>query len=145
MKQQGLHPVWKRTFVHTTNSKHSYPVALNLLNRQFTPAGVNQSWVADITYIRIRSSWLYLVVVMDLFSRKIVGWAMAPHMCVDLVCNALQLAIAQWQPPSGLITHSDRGSQHDGVAYQSLLARHGMHCSMSRKGNCWDRTPTSTC
>lgn len=138
MKQQGLRPVWKRKFVHTTNSKHSYPVAPNLLNRQFTPAGVNQSWVADITYIRTRSGWLYLAVVMDLFSRKIVGWSMAPHMRADLVCNALQLAIAQRQPPPGLIAHSDRGSQYAGVAYQSLLARHGMHCSMSRKGNCWD-------
>ncbi|WP_159995691.1 MULTISPECIES: IS3 family transposase [unclassified Pseudomonas] len=138
MKQQGLRPVWKRKFVHTTNSNHNLPVAENLLNRQFNPGEINQSWVADITYIRTRSGWVYLAAVMDLFSRKIVGWAMAPHMRAELVISAMQLAIAQRQPEPGLIVHSDRGSQYAGAAYQTLLTRNGMRCSMSRKGNCWD-------
>lgn len=138
MKENGLRPTWKRKFVHTTNSNHDLPVAENLLNRQFNPEGINRSWVADITYIRTRSGWLYLAAVMDLFSRKIVGWAMAPHMRSELVCSAMQLAIAQRQPGAGLIAHSDRGSQYAGAAYQALLERHGMRCSMSRKGNCWD-------
>lgn len=138
MKQQDLRPIWKRKFVHTTDSNHNFPVAENLLNRQFNPEQINQSWVADITYIRTRSGWLYLAAVMDLYSRKIVGWAMAPHMRAELVCSAMQLAITQRQPEPGLIAHSDRGSQYAGVTYQALLTRHGMRCSMSRKGNCWD-------
>ncbi len=138
MQENGLRPIWRRKFAHTTNSNHGWPVAENLLNRQFNPEGINQAWVADITYIRTRSGWLYLAVVMDLFSRKILGWSMAPHMRSDLVCNALQLAIAQRQPEPGLIVHSDRGSQYAGSAYQTLLGQHGMRCSMSRKGNCWD-------
>jgi transposase InsO family protein len=138
MKKNGLRPSWKRKFIHTTDSNHDLPVAENLLNRQFNPGAINQSWVADITYIRTRSGWLYLAAVMDLFSRKIIGWAMAPHMRSELVCGAMQLAIAQRQPGPGLIAHSDRGSQYAGAAYQSLLGRHGIRCSMSRKGNCWD-------
>ena len=138
MKKLGLAATWKRKFTHTTNSKHDLPVAPNLLDRQFNPSSSNKAWVADITYIRTRSGWLYLAVVMDLYSRKIVGWAMAPHMRAELVCSAMQLAIAQRQPEPGLIAHSDRGSQYAGSEYQALLARHGMQCSMSRKGNCWD-------
>lgn len=138
MKQQDLRPIWKRKFVHTTDSNHNFPVAENLLNRQFNPEQINQSWVADITYIRTRSGWLYLAAVMDLYSRKIVGWAMAPHMRAELVCSAMQLAITQRQPEPGLIAHSDRGSQYAGVTYQALLTQHGLRCSMSRKGNCWD-------
>ncbi|MBD8203285.1 IS3 family transposase [Pseudomonas viridiflava] len=138
MKQQGLRPVWKRKFVHTTNSNHNLPVAENLLNRQFNPEAIDRSWVADITYIRTRGGWVYLAAVMDLFSRKIVGWAMATHMRAELVTSAMQLAVAQRQPEPGLIAHSDRGSQYAGAAYQALLARHDMRCSMSRKGNCWD-------
>ncbi|MEN5149391.1 IS3 family transposase [Pseudomonas orientalis] len=138
MKQQDLRPIWKRKFVHTTDSNHNFPVAENLLNRQFNPEQINQSWVADITYIRTRSGWLYLAAVMDLYSRKIVGWSMAPHMRAELVCSAMQLAITQRQPEPGLIAHSDRGSQYAGATYQALLTRHGLRCSMSRKGNCWD-------
>lgn len=138
MREHGLKPAWKRKFVHTTDSNHNLAVAENLLNRQFNPAGINQSWVADITYIRTRSGWLYLAAVMDLYSRKIVGWSMAPHMRSELVCSAMQLAVAQRQPGPGLIAHSDRGSQYAGATYQGLLERYGMRCSMSRKGNCWD-------
>ena len=138
MKKHGLRPVWKPKFIHTTNSNHGLPVAENLLNRQFNPQRANLSWVADITYIRTRSGWLYLAAVMDLFSRKIVGWAMAPHMRAELVCSAMQLAITQRQPEPGLIAHSDQGSQYAGATYQGLLERHGMRCSMSARGNCWD-------
>lgn len=108
MKQHQLRPTWKRKFVHTTDSKHNLPIAANVLNRQFNPAAVNQAWVADITYIRTRSGWLYLAAVMDLYSRKIVGWSMAPNMPAELVCSALQMAIAQRQPAVGLVVHSDR-------------------------------------
>jgi putative transposase len=138
MRINGIRPVWKRKFIHTTDSHHTLPIADNVLDRQFEPAAANRSWVADITYIRTRSGWLYLAAVMDLFSRKIVGWAMAPSMPVELVCAALQMAITQRNPPAGLIVHSDRGSQYASDAHCALLRRHGLLASMSRKGNCWD-------
>ena len=99
MRSNGLRSAWKRKFVHTTDSKHDLPIAENVLNRQFEPEAVNKAWVADITYIRTRSGWLYLAVVLDLFSRKVVGRSMAPNMPAELVCSAMQLAIAQRQPP----------------------------------------------
>ena len=114
------------------------PVSPNVLSRQFNPTQPNQPWVADITYIRTRSGWLYLAVVLDLFARKVVGWAMAPDMQAVLVCRALQLAIVQRQPASGLIVHTDRGSQYASAVHQAVLARHDLVGSMSRKGNCWD-------
>ena len=138
MRHHGLKPVWKRKFVHTTDSNHSLPIAANVLDRQFEPTTANSAWVSDITYIRTASGWLYLAVVMDLFSRKIVGWAMAPHMAAELVCTALRMAIHQRRPPAGLIVHSDRGSQYASDAHRALLARHHLIASMSRKGNCWD-------
>ena len=138
MKINGIQPIWKRKFIHTTDSRHDQPIAENKLNRQFMPPAANVAWVSDITYIRTRSGWLYLAVVMDLYSRKIIGWAMAPTMPAELVCAALQMAIAQRQPPAGLIVHSDRGSQYASEAHRALLARHGLIASMSRKGNCWD-------
>lgn len=138
MRIHHLRPVWKRKFVHTTDSKHSLPVSPNVLARQFNPACANQAWVADITYIRTRSGWLYLAVVLDLFARKVVGWAMAPNMHASLVCQALQLAIAQRRPAPGLVVHTDRGSQYASEAHQALLSKHGYVGSMSRKGNCWD-------
>lgn len=138
MRTHGLRSVWKRKFVHTTDSKHALPISPNVLNRQFNPTRPNQAWVADITYIRTRSGWLYLAVVLDLYARKVVGWAMAPDMQATLVCRALQLAIAQRQPAPGLIVHSDRGSQYASAAHQALLSKHGLVGSMSRKGNCWD-------
>ena len=140
MRANDLRSTWKRKFVHTTDSKHDLPIAENVLNRQFEPDAVNKAWVADITYIRTRIGWLYLAVVLDLFSRKIVGWAMAPNMPAELVCSAMQLAIAQRQPPPGLIAHSDRGSQYASASYRALLARNDMQQSMSRKGNCWDNS-----
>jgi len=138
MREAGLKPVWQKKFVNTTDSKHDLPVAENLLNRQFNSVKSNQAWTSDITYIRTRTGWLYLAAVMDLYSRKIIGWAMSPAMPASLVCQALQMAIGQRQPTAGLMLHSDRGSQYASHAYQALLKRHGIICSMSRKGNCWD-------
>ncbi|GHU25919.1 transposase [Betaproteobacteria bacterium] len=138
MRLNQIQPVWKRKFIHTTESQHGLPVASNVLDRQFQPGAPNIAWVADITYIRTRSAWLYLAAVMDLYSRKIVGWAMAPNMEAELVCSALQMSIAQRQPPKKMIVHSDRESQYASALHRALLARHGLQASMSRKGNCWD-------
>jgi putative transposase len=138
MKRQQLRPVWKRRFVHTTHSRHSLPSAQNVLDRQFNPAAPNQAWTSDITYIRTQRGWLYLAVVMDLFSRKIIGWAMAPSMPTTLVTTALEMALAQRGPTTGLLIHSDQGSQYASESYRALLRRHGLRASMSRKGNCWD-------
>lgn len=113
-------------------------LADNVLDRQFELVAANISWVSDITYIRIRNGWLYLAVVMDLFSRKIIGWAMASSMPAELVCSALQMTITHRRPPAGLIVHADRGCQYASEAYRALLARNGLRASMSRKGNCWD-------
>lgn len=138
MKSNGLRAKWRRKFIHTTDSKHGLPVAANVLNRQFSPAKPNLAWVSDLTYIRTRSGWLYLAAVMDLYSRRIVGWAMAPSMPAQLVCDALKIAIASRQPAPGLVVHSDRGSQYASAEHAQLLQRHGLTASMSRKGNCWD-------
>jgi putative transposase len=140
MREAGLKPVWKRKFVSTTDSKHDLPVAENLLARQFNPQQVNQAWTSDITYIRTQTGWLYLAAVMELHSRKIIGWAMDATMPAGLVCRALRMAIGQRQPQAGLILHSDRGSQYASHKYQALLKQHGIVCSMSRKGNCWEVT-----
>lgn len=138
MRKADLRPVWKRKFVATTNSRHDRPVAPNVLNRRFRPAQPNQAWVSDMTYIRTAEGWLYLAVVLDLYSRKVVGWAMAPAMPASLIVSALKMAIQQRNPAPGLIVHSDRGSQYASEEYQGLLARHGLVCSMSRLGDCWD-------
>lgn len=138
MEKHQLRPVWKRKFINTTDSRHSLPVSPNVLDRQFDVAGPNQAWVCDITYIRTRRGWLYLAAVMDLYARKIVGWAMAPDMPAQLVCAALQMAIAARNPPPGLIVHSDRGSQYASALHQAVLVKHQLVGSMSRKGNCWD-------
>lgn len=138
MKQHGLRARWTRKFVHTTTSRHELPVAANVLDRRFKPHAPDRAWAADITYIRTGGGWLYLAAVLDLYSRKIVGWAMAPTMPAELVCTALQMAIALRQPKPGLIVHTDRGSQYASEAHRDLLTRHGLVASMSRKGNCWD-------
>lgn len=138
MRQQGLKARWRRKFIHTTNSRHDFPVADNVLNRQFKPACADRAWVADITYIRTARGWVYLAAVMDLYSRKIVGWATAPSMPAELVCQALQMAIDLRQPSPGLIVHSDRGSQYAGHLHQRIIKHHKLVPSMSRKANCWD-------
>ena len=123
MRANGLRPVWRRKFMHTTDSRHTMPVSPNVLARQFEQPRRDRAWVCDITYIRTRSGWLYLAAVLDLHSRKIVGWAMAPEMPATLVCAALQMAIAQRNPAQGLLVHSDRGTQYAGNAHQALLEK----------------------
>jgi transposase InsO family protein len=138
MKRLKLQARFRRKFAHTSNSRHGLPVAGNVLNRQFHPNEPDKAWVSDITYVRTASGWLYLAAVLDLYSRKVVGWAMAPSMPAELACSALQMAITLRQPPAGLLVHSDRGSQYASAAHTQLLDRHGCIASMSRKGNCWD-------
>jgi len=138
MRETGIHAVAKKKYRATTDSKHSLPVAANSLNRNFRVDKPNQFWVADITYIYTQEGWLYLSTIMDLYSRKIVGWSMKNRITKDLVIEALNMAIKQRKPGRGLLLHSDRGSQYASYCYQVLLKRYGMLCSMSRKGNCWD-------
>lgn len=144
MRKDGLRAKTKRKFKVTTDSRHNFPVAPNLLNREFTPAELNKVWASDITYIWTAEGWLYLAVVMDLFSRTIVGWSMSERMTRELVINAFVMATKRRNPPSGLLHHSDRGSQYASADYQNILAKHGAICSMSRKGNCWDNAPVES-
>src|SRR5207248_493448 len=130
-----------RKFRCTTDSNHHLPVAANLLDRQFNPSGANEAWVADITYIPTREGWLYLAAVEDLHSRMVVGWSMAEHMESRLVVDALALAVQRRLPGEELLAHSDLGSQYASAHYQLLLAKHGIVCSMSRRGDCWDNAP----
>lgn len=141
MKKLGLAVKRKKRFVLTTDSKHTLPVAENVLNRDFAPAQKNLVWTTDITYIWTLQGWVYLAVVIDLYSRRVVGWHMDRRMETALVSRALMMAINLRNPPEGLLHHSDRGSQYASHAYRALLRRHGMVCSMSRKGNCWDNAP----
>jgi transposase InsO family protein len=138
MREMGLRARHKRKFKVTTNSNHNYPIAPNLLNRQFKVDAPNKVWVSDITYIRTFEGWLYLATVMDLFSRKIVGWAMSKHIDATLAITALKMAIKRRRPPKGLMHHSDQGVQYASTDYQEVLKVNHMVCSMSRKGNCWD-------
>ena len=141
MKALNLKVKQKRKYKATTDSKHNLPVAENVLNRQFAPQEPNQAWGADITYLWTQEGWVYLAVVIDLYSRRVVGWAMDRRLKKALVIRALLMAINLRKPPAGLLHHSDRGSQYASQAYQALLKQHGMICSMSRKGNCWDNAP----
>ena len=128
----------KRYVPNTTDSKHVHPVAENVLDQQFKAEAVNQKWVTDITYIETEEGWLYLAGVLDLHSRKVVGWSMADHMKTQLVDDALTMAVARRNPGAGLLHHSDRGSQYACGDYQNLLVKNGFRCSMSRTGNCYD-------
>ena len=128
----------------TTDSNHSLPVAENLLKRDFAPAAPNRVWSSDITYIATDEDWLYLAVVIDLFSRQVVGWSMKPHMKTELVADALRMAWFRRHPEAGLIFHSDRGSQYCGHEFQRVLNSYGMRSSMSRKGDCWDNAVTES-
>ena len=138
MKKANVAVKRRKRFKKTTDSNHNLPVAPNLLERQFEAQRSDTVWCADITYVWTMQGWLYVAIVMDLFSRKIVGWAMSSHMRSSLVEQALSMAYWHRKPAPGLIHHSDRGSQYAGADYQSLLQRYGMICSMSRKGDCWD-------
>jgi transposase InsO family protein len=139
MKRAGIAAKRRRVFkVSTTDSNHSYPVAPNLLNREFSAERPNEKWLTDITYIETKEGWLYLATVLDVCSRRVVGWAMDRHMDESLVERALQMAAAHRQPRQGVLHHSDRGSQYASHNYQALLNAHQMVCSMSRKGDCYD-------
>ena len=139
MRQQAIRARSKRKFVpRTTDSVHEQPIAENVLDRQFNALSPNEKWVADITYIPTGEGWLYLAAVLDLFSRRIVGWSMADHMQTQLVDDALLMALTGRQPPEGLLHHSDRGSQYASDAYTHRLIEHGITLSMSGKGDCWD-------
>ena len=142
MKVLNLKVKQKRKYKVTTDSKHQLPVAENVLNRQFMPQGPNQG-LGRGHHVSLDPGglWIYLAVVIDLYSRRVVGWAMDRRMKKALVIRALMMAVNLRKPPPGLIHHSDRGSQYASDAYQALLKQHGMNCSMSRKGNCWDNAP----
>ena len=138
MKKAGLAPKTKRKFKVTTDSKHSHFVAPNLLQRRFHVAKQNRYWAGDITYIPTQNGWLYLATVMDLYSRKIVGWSMDSCMTATLVNDAIMMAIWRRKPAKGLVWHTDRGSQYCSKSHRNILKDHGIIQSMSRKGDCWD-------
>lgn len=138
MKEAGIFVRYRKKYKVTTNSKHKKPLFNNIINRQFTVSVPDQVYVSDITYINTQEGWLYLAVVIDLFSRKVVGWSMSSRMKANLVCDALKMAIWQRKPKGGLIVHSDRGSQYASHDYRKLLKMYGYVGSMSKKGDCWD-------
>lgn len=139
MREEGLEGAPRRRFRGTTtDSAHARPVAPNLLQRDFSVSAPNDVWVADITYLPVGSGWVYLAVLIDLYSRKVVGWALDDHMRTELCLDALRRALAARQPPAGLVHHSDRGAQYASSDYVNVLAQAGIAQSMSRKGNCWD-------
>jgi putative transposase len=139
MRKAGIRARRRKAYkVTTTLSKHNYPVAPNTLDRQFWAGGPNEKWVGDITYIATREGWLYLAAMLDIYSRKVVGWAMDKHMEEGLVASALQMAATHRRPEVGVLHHTDRGSQYAAHNYQRLLSTHGMQVSMSRKGDCYD-------
>lgn len=138
MREQGLRAREKRRFQRTTDSQHGLPVAANVLQRQFTAPAPNTVWVSDITYLWTREGWLYLVVILDLFSRRVVGWALRDRITRELALEALTIALANRRPGPGLVHHSDRGSQYASADYRAMLDAHGVTVSMSRRGNCWD-------
>jgi putative transposase len=139
MRQEGLVARHRRRFIHTTDSRHGFSVAPNLVNRDFTPDGPNRVWATDITYIPTKKGWFYLAVVLDMFSRKVVGWSMQPYLDRRLVLAALFMAIEARRPaPGTLVHHSDRGVQYACDDYRRALADAEIAVSMSRKGNCWD-------
>jgi transposase InsO family protein len=147
MQKHGIQARGKRRFrVATTDSRHNLPIAPNVLDRKFTVAAPNQAWVGDLTYIETDEGWLFLAVVIDLFSRKVVGWSMRPDMQRNLVIDALEMAWLGRNPgkQAGLIFHSDRGSQYASGDFSELLKEHGITPSMSRKGNCWDNACSET-
>jgi putative transposase len=141
LQRQALQPVYKRPYRVTTDSNHRQPVVPNILERRFDGWNINRAWVCDITYLSTDEGWLYLAVVMDLASRRIVGWSMSDRLQADLVCQALKAAYWRRKPASGLIMHSDRGSQYASDRYRKLITDFRMLQSMSRKANCWDNSP----
>ena len=144
MRAEGIRAKQVKRFKVTTKTNPAHPVAPNLLGRDFSAKAPDQKWTADISYISTVQGWLYLAIVLDLFSRRVVGCAMSSRMTTSLVTDALKMAIRQRQPQPGLLHHSDRGSQYTGQPYRTLLADHLMVASMSRTGNCYDNAPTES-
>jgi putative transposase len=138
MAARGLCGGRPKRWCRTTDSQHGRPVAANVLARRFAPEAPNRVWATDITYIWTSEGWLYLAVVLDLFARRVVGWALAEHLRTELALDALQMALGRRRPPAALLHHSDQGTQYASAAYQQVLRAHGIVCSMSRRGNCWD-------
>ena len=142
MKGLGIQAISHKKFrVSTTDSNHDFPVAPNVVDRDFTALKSNEIWLADITYVPTREGWLYLAAVEDLYSRRVVGWSMGTTMESRLVVDALEMAVKQRFPDAGLVAHSDRGSQYASEHYRRALAERGIECSMSRRGNCYDNAP----
>ena len=144
MRKNGIRARHKRRYKATPDSRHSLPIAKNLLARDFAPTAPNNIWTADMTDIWTDEGWLYLAVVIDLFNREVVGWSIKPRMTTDSVMDALTMAWFRRKSAAGLMHHSDRGSQYASHAFQARLKEYGMVCSMSRKGNCWDNAPTES-
>ena len=144
MRERGLRPRQKKRFKATTDSKHSLPIAKNLLDRQFKPLAPNHTWAADLTYIWTAQGWLYLAVVLDLCSRRVIGWSMQANMERSLVISALEMALTQRKPEGELMHHSDRGSQYASSDDQHVLEEAAIVSSMSRKGSCWDNAPVES-
>jgi transposase InsO family protein len=144
MRQEGLSAKIPKRFVHTTQADERLPVAENVLDRQFETPDPNTRWSGDITYVWTQEGWLYLAVLLDLFSRRVIGWSMGTTLERSLVLSALEMALSSRQPSAGLVCHSDRGSQYASAAYQGRLSEVGIVCSMSRKGNCWDNAPVES-
>lgn len=138
MRVHGLQARIPRAFRRTTNSNHASPIAENVLARQFEAAAPNTAWVTDVTYIPTKEGWLYLAAILDLYSRKVVGWAMSEGLETQLCLAALDMALEARKPPPGLVHHSDRGSQYASIEYRQRLEARGIVCSMSRKADCWD-------
>lgn len=144
MRENGLHARHKKRFRKTTDSHHAFPVAPNIIAQDFATTSPNQKWGADISYIWTREGWLYLAVVIDLFARRVVGWAVSDRLHRQLALRALEKAITMRRPPKGLIHHSDRGSQYCALDYQGMLKTNGIIISMSGKGNCYDNAMVET-
>ena len=144
MRENGFVARPTRRFRHTTDSSHEYPTAPNLLQRNFTATAPDQVWVADITYVPCATGFVYLAVILDLFSRRVVGWSVQSHLREELALEALHSALETRRPAPGLIHHSDRGCQYAATGYRDELARRGIHSSMSRAGDCWDNAPAES-
>lgn len=138
MVENGLAAKTNKKFCRTTDSNHEMPIAENLLQRDFTAEKPNEKWVGDVTYVRTNEGWLYVAAILDLYSRRVVGWSASERNDAELVVKALRQALETRRPPNGLLMHSDRGSTYASELHQEELKKHKMVCSMSRKGNCWD-------
>jgi transposase InsO family protein len=138
MRQDGLRARHRRRFVHTTQSRHKFPIARNVIARAFEVSAPNQVWVSDLTYLRTQTGFVYMAVVLDLFARRVVGWAVSRNLDAGIAVEALRRALALRPAPSGMVHHSDRGIHYACTDYRTLLASHDITPSMSRKGDCWD-------